>query len=320
MKFTTFPLKQERNMKSRFPIVIVAICSLSIALSSCKSCNKDKDNLGEELVIPDSLKWDTPLPMGKPIVDELMQNISSPVETAALIKGLKIPFNKDYMASTKQEESFNTSFDKALALGIYGCDLGYLNMYEKTSFVVDYISVIKRFADDIQVGQFFDFETLKRLATNKENLDSLILISQQSFNRIDSYLRETNRSTLSAVIVAGVWVEGAYLTSRVAQTSNHPRIRETIGEQKTVLGFLLALLKAYSNDPNMAKLIAQLEPLKNQFDNVKITYELGEPEMIEVNGELTFIQKDKQLVDMDDVTYKEIISGIQTLRNSLIKL
>ena len=42
--------------------------------------------------------------------------------------------------------------------------------------------------------------------------------------------------------------------------------------------------------------------------------------MIEVNGELTFIQKDKQLVDMDDVTYKEIISGIQTLRNSLIKL
>jgi len=70
----------------------------------------------------------------------------------------------------------------------------------------------------------------------------------------------------------------------------------------------------------MAKLIAQLEPLKNQFDNVKITYELGEPEMIEVNGELTFIQKDKQLVDMDDVTYKEIISGIQTLRNSLIKL
>ncbi|HPW27553.1 MAG TPA: hypothetical protein PLY31_10515, partial [Tenuifilaceae bacterium] len=100
-------------MKSRFPIVIVAICSLSIALSSCKSCNKDKDNLGEELVIPDSLKWDTPLPMGKPIVDELMQNISSPVETAALIKGLKIPFNKDYMASTKQEESFNTSFDKA---------------------------------------------------------------------------------------------------------------------------------------------------------------------------------------------------------------
>jgi hypothetical protein len=116
----------------------------------------------------------------------------------------------------------NTNFQKAIGLGIYGADLGYLNMYERTSMVIDYISTIRSLADGIQVGQFFDFNTLRRIATNKENLDSLMLISQQSFNRIDSYLRETNRASLSMVIVAGVWIEGLYLSTRVAQDARIP--------------------------------------------------------------------------------------------------
>lgn len=298
---------------------LLLILFVGVTFSSCKSCNSDID-VSQEFDIPGNLTNDSvTLPvLGKPVIDEMMQNIASPVETAALIKGLKIPFDKDFLVSTKSSEKFNTSFEKALALGVYGCDLGYLNMYEKTSFVVDYISVIKRLADDIQVGQFFDFSTLKRLATNNENLDSLITISQQSFSRIDNYLRETNRSMLSSAIVAGVWVEGAYLTTRVANISDHERIRETIGEQKTILGFLVALLKVYEKDASMAKFLADIDDLRVLFENVKITYELEEPEMVEINGVLTFKQRDKQIVSMDDETYRKIIDSIQKLRNNLV--
>ncbi len=296
------------------------IVLLSQVLSSCSFCSRQDVDLSQELIVPDSVIQNSTPQVSKAITDQMMQNISSPVETAALIKGLKIPFNKNFLASTKQADWFNTNFEKAFALGLYGCDLGYLNMYEKTSFVVDYISVIKRLADDIQVGQFFDFSTLKRLATNNENLDSLILISQQSFNRIDTYLSETNRSMLSAVIVTGVWVEGAYLSSRVAQISNHPKIRETIGEQKVILNFLLALLKVYDNDPSMAKLITDFEPIKKLYDQVHITYELGEPEMIEENGVVTFKQTDKQVIEMDDELYNKLITNIQELRSNLLKL
>lgn len=302
-------------------IALIGPLLIGQLLSSCNSCNRDGVDLSQELYIPDSVVETNQSPqVSKAVTEEMMQNISSPVETAALIKGLKIPFNKNYLASTDQAEKFNTNFEKALALGIYGCDLGYLNMYEKTSFVVDYISTIKRLADDIQVGQFFDFSTLKRLATNNENLDSLILISQQSFNRIDTYLSETNRSMFSAVIVAGVWVEGAYLSSRVAQISDHPRIRETIGEQKTIINFLMALLKVYEKDPNMAKLIEDFQPIKKAYDKVKITFELGEPEMVEENGVVTFKQTDKQIIEMDDQLYQELIIGIQDLRSKILKL
>lgn len=299
---------------------MLLILCVSLAVTSCKSCSSG-DDVTEDFNIPtDIIDAEVTAPvLGTQVIDEMIQNIASPVETAALIKGLKIPFNKDFLVSTKAAERYNTSFEKALALGIYGCDLGYLNMYEKTSFVVDYISVIKRLADDIQVGQFFDFTTLKRLATNNENLDSLVTISQQSFSRIDNYLRETNRPMLSAVIVAGVWVEGAYLTSRVAQISDHGKIRETLGEQKTILVFLIKVLKVYEKDPNMAKFLSEIDKIKALFDEVKITYEVGEPEMVEVNGELTFKQTDKQIVEMSDETYSKIIESIQKLRSDLTK-
>ncbi|HOP04282.1 MAG TPA: hypothetical protein PL017_06430 [Tenuifilaceae bacterium] len=299
--------------------IIPLLLIISVLLSSCRSCNQDQD-ANKEFDIPDELMNDEqPLPVSSEVIDEIVQNVSSPVETAALIKGLKVPFNKDYMASTNSAKNMNTSFQKALGLGIYGADLGYLNMYEKTTVVIDYISTVKDLADGIQVGQFFDFNTLRRIATNKENLDSLMLISQQSFNRIDSYLRETNRASLSVVIIAGVWLEGLYLSTRVAQDANHPRINETIGEQKVIMGTLMALLDNYKRDPNIATLISDFEEIKDLYKDVTITYEIGgEPTPVVKDGVLTFVQNDVQTIKMSDETLKAIITKVQTLRNKFI--
>ncbi|NOU17794.1 MAG: hypothetical protein HOO91_09570 [Bacteroidales bacterium] len=303
-------------MTRRFIFFIV----VSILFSSCNSCrnsNTDK-NLNVDFDIPDSIKEDKPLPISAKTIEE-MSNISSPIETAAVIKGLKIPFNKDLIASTDYAENFNTNFAKALGLGMYGCDLGYLNMYGKTSMVLNYISTIRSLADGIQVGQFFDFSTLKRLATNNENIDSLVLISQQSMTRIDNYLRENNRSNLSVVIVAGVWIEGLYISSMVTQETNHKRMRETVGEQKEIIGPLMILMNNYRKDPNMARLIENFEEIKSIYSNVKITSEVGEPTAVEVNGVLTIKPNDTQNIDMSDETLKKIINKVQEIRNKLLK-
>ena len=69
----------------------------------------------------------------------------------------------------------------------------------------------------------------------------------------------------------------------------------------------------------MAKFLSEIDKIKLLFDEVKITYEVGEPEMVEVNGELTFTQTDKQIVEMSDETYNKIIESIQQLRSDLTK-
>lgn len=298
-------------------LLLVFALAMALLQTGCMCSAGDAER---EFVIPDSLKQTQVVAVSDKVMENMVENISSPVETAALIKRLNVPFNKDMLIPTDASDRFNTNFQKALALGLYGTDLGYLNMYEKTSLVISYISSVKSLADGIQVGQFFDFSTLKRLATNNENLDSLIHISQESYNKIDGYLRSTNRSSLSVVIVTGVWIEGMYISTMVAQQTKNEQMEETVLDQKIVLSTLLQLLRLYDRDADMQALADRLEKLKELYDNVRITIEPGEPEtrVDEKTGMLTIIQTDKQIVDAAPETIAAIMESVLTLRNELI--
>ena len=218
---------------------LVYILLAVIMISSCKSRgDRSADNNFE---VPDSI-LNQGLEISEETMQNVVQNISSPVEMAALIKELGVPYSNKYLSSTTRVENLTTSFKQSLNLGIYGCDLGYLNMYNKTSSVIEYISAIKTLADEIKVGQFFDFTTLKRLATNNQNLDSLMYISVHSFNQMDKYLHSNNRSNLSALIVTGVWIEGLYLGTQVVKEAPNKLLAERIGEQKITLNELILIL------------------------------------------------------------------------------
>jgi hypothetical protein len=286
-----------------------------VMINSCKCSNKsNKGEFGKT----DTVTADSALPLAPQAVEDLVQNISSPVEMAALIKSIGAPFAQKYMAPTNTD-NFNTSFSKALNLGIYGADLGYLNMYNKTSSVIQYITAIKTLADGISVGQFFDFSTLKRLATNNENIDSLMYISIHSFNVMDNYLRKNKRSNLSALMIAGVYVEGLYITTQVAKERPNRKLAEDIGEQKNIFEQLLLILKNYRADPYFASLIKDMESIQKELEAVKITIEPGKPISIEKDGMLTIKQTSKSIINISDDALKRIISQTEIVRNKIIK-
>ncbi len=298
-------------------IMIMAFVLTGFLLGGCQ-CTRTGPDVSQEFNIPDSLKNQTEVELSESVTEKMVENISSPVETAALIKRLKVPFNKDFLISTDVSDHLNTNFEKALGLGLYGTDLGYLNMYEKTSSVLNYISSVKALADGIQVGQFFDFSTLKRLASNNENLDSLIYISQQSYNKIDHYLRATNRASLSVVIITGVWIEGMYLSTRVAQITKNRRIEESVADQKVVLATLIPILRVYERDQDIKALADRLEALRTYYDDIRITYEQGTPETKIVDGKLVVEQKDKQIVDYTPELMQQLMNEIVAIRTELI--
>ena len=288
-----------------------------IMISSCRS-GGDKGKTSD-MDVPDSVLNKGVLEISEQSMQNIVQNISSPVEMAALVKDLGVPFSEKYLAPTDNVDNMSTSFQQAFNLGIYGADLGYLNMYNKTSAVIEYISAIKTLADGIRVGQFFDFSTLKRLATNNQNLDSLMYISVHSFNQMDKYLRSNKRSNLSALIVAGVWVEGLYLATQVAKEAPHPELADRIGDQKILLNDLLLILQNYQSDKHFAKLIKELNKIKDEFSGVTITIEKGEPESIEENGMLTIVQHDKSIVHITKDQLDNIINTTEKIRNRLIQ-
>jgi len=253
-------------------------------------------------------------------MNEIIQNIASPIEVAALISSLNIPFSTSYLADPEKLSTSTTSFEMAFYLGALSADLGYLNMYEKTGTAVNYLSSINRLADALQIGQFFDFATIKRLATTSSDLDSLMFISVNSFNNMDDYLRETGRSNLSALMIAGVWLEGLYLATQVATQNNNEDLKSMIGEQKLILNDLLLVLGNYRNEEIIQGYISDFEAIKRAYDDVKITYEVGEPQTIEKDGMLMVVQSETSHVTMSEETLQQIIEVTREIRNMYMNI
>jgi len=192
-------------------------------------------------------------------------------------------------------------------------------MYNKTGSVIDYLTTLKDLANSINVGQFFDFSTLKRLASNSSNIDSLKYISVHSFNQIDQSLRQRKRGNLSALIIAGAWIEGIYITIQVSKIKPDPKLTEKIGEQKIILADLMTLLVSYAKDPIFKNYVNEFNIIKSKFDEVKITYEQGEPVSMVENGMLTVVQKDKSIVHITTQQLNEISDIVEGVRNRLIR-
>jgi hypothetical protein len=288
----------------------------ALFLISCQSQKGKKST--SEFEVPDSILFAETTTISEEAINEIVQNVSSPVEMAALIKELGVPFSTKYLATTDYVNKYNTSFKMAYSLGVFGADLGYLNIYDKSTQVMDYLAAINKLADGIKVGQFFDFETLQRLATSRENIDSLMFISVNSFNNMDAYLRENYRGHLSALMIAGTWIEGLYLVTQVASEKSNPELAERIGEQKVNLDNILLILNNYKQHAQVTELIDLLNELKNEFDNVEITYEIGEPETVEQDGMVMIVQNEKSVVNITDDQLTKIITKTKQIRNKLI--
>ncbi len=242
-------------MKGRSVLVFILFLLVGFA---CRNSSSKK----AEFIFPeaDTIPISEAEKLSTEAIEEIAKNIASPVEIANLLQSLAVPFSPDYLASSIDANKQATSFDKAFTLGILGADLGYLNMYEKTGSSIDILSSIRKLAEGIRVGQFFDFETIKRLSLNKSNLDSLLYLSIDSYTQIDKYLRENDRGQLSALMIIGVWLEGQYLATQVMTEYPDPVLRDRIGEQKIILNDLILLANPYcSRDSEFGALCRDLQ-------------------------------------------------------------
>ena len=284
---------------------------------SCKSSTRKSG----EFVFPraDSIPVSETEKLSDEFIEDISKNISSPVEIASILQKMKVPFSTGYLASSIDDSRLSTSFGKALKLGILGADLGYLNMYEKTGTAIDVLSSIKKLADGINVGQFFDFETLKRLSLNRSNLDSLLFLSQNSYNLIDKYLRDKGRGQLSALMITGVWIEGQYLATQVLKQHPDTLLRNKVGEQKVILNDLIMLISPYcSSSSEFISLCHNMRDLKEKYKEIVIRYTVGEPVMEEKDGALVVKQTEESKVEMTDEQLVSIIVICRNIRDKLI--
>lgn len=297
---------------------IVMIGLVLALLAACGPKGKSEEDKYLESLSADTANVGPSISEG--VIGDILQQIPSPLEISVLLKESGKKYNAGYLNSSDNISKYNSNYKKALNLGVYGTDLGYTNIYEQNQDGVKYMASIKELADGLNIGQFFDMETIRRLATNSKNLDSLLLITTQNFNAINHYLQTQNRSNLSVLFLTGGWLEALHITCEVAAANpTNKELQETIGEQKIILENIMLLLSFYKeSDQNMASLLTDMEELKKIYDKVNITYTYKESTFEIVDGVMVIKDNSSSTIQItqDDITnIKSITSNI---RNKVI--
>ncbi|MDV3307912.1 MAG: hypothetical protein LOY03_03745 [Cyclobacteriaceae bacterium] len=298
-------------------IVSLGLISL-LFLWACGSSDQ-KSEEQDFMQALDSASSGTPT-ISEEAIGDILQRIPSPLEISVLLKESGRKYDAGILNDPNNLSKYNTNYKRALNLGVYGTDLGYTNIYEQNQDGLKYISSIKTLADGLNIGQFFDVETIGRLAANSRNLDSLLLITTQNFNSINAYLQSQNRANLSVLLLTGGWIEALHITCAVAQNNmDNPQLRETIGGQKIILENIILLLSFYKDqDENMAALLADLEALKRAYDNVKITYIYKESTFEVVDGVMVIKDNSSSSIEITSEDIVNITNLTDSIRNKII--
>jgi hypothetical protein len=246
----------------------------------------------------------------------IFYNIPSPMETAALLKNAGADYNNDILNDVLNVDKYTAASKQALNLGIYGADLSYASVFNNTQESMFYTSCAKKLADKLGVSHAFSDSTLDRMEANRNQRDSLLDIISETFWEVDAYLKENDRENISALMVAGGWVEGLYIATQVCLTNDTPELRQRIAEQKLPLADLLALVTSYSTtDGSVAGVLADLRSLEPLFAEVNVG---GGSSSVSKEGEIPVIGGSAAMASLTDAQLKAIMDRTAAIRNTYI--
>ncbi|MBL4592793.1 MAG: hypothetical protein JKX68_03135, partial [Flavobacteriales bacterium] len=249
-------------------------------------------------------------------IDGKVFSIPSPIQTAMLIKNAGTNYNKDMLNEPSKVTNYSTNFKKAINLGIYGADLGYVTMYDQTQDAISFLTAVKSLGDDLGVSSAFDLELVERFEKNIGNQDSLLVLVSDAYKSSDRYLKGNKQNDIGGLILAGGWIESLYFATNAAEMTGNKDIVKRIGEQKTTVYNLIKLLTPYYSKPEFTTLINDLMELNEIYEQVESTYTYVKP-TVDVENKTTTINS-TTVVNITDDQLKAISEKIMKMRIDII--
>jgi hypothetical protein len=243
--------------------------------------------------------------------------LPSPYQATYSVKKSNLEFKKTILNPPDNVSNYSTNFQQSLNIGIYGTDLGYLNIYDQIPEVISYFTVIKKLSFELGIQNALQTNIIDKIEKNIDNQDSLLTYLTNTYKQFDSYLKNNNRKEIGALIVAGGWIESLYILSQGAIDSDNRQIINRIGEQKHPLDNLIEILSPYYyNSKELSELIDSLVDLAYEFDGIIYSYTYEEPE-ITLDEKHTLVKSTSNVI-ISEYHLKTIANKISSIRNNII--
>lgn len=271
---------------------LVLLIFTSILFSSCGTDTEKPDSF--ESNYPENYEETAEDSLDK--LEFIVENVPSPLKIIGVIRQSTVPFTESLLNPGVNAALYLTSARKALNLGIYGTDIGYVIIYDQAQLVLKYFKSVSELSGQIGIPHVFTNQSFRRYETNKNNRDSLDVIASEGYIKIDKFLRDNQNFDLATMVLIGGWVESIYLTSHSIKIdptdANKKLLFENIENNHKYLSKFIRFLERYGENAEYADLLKEIKMIEKDF------------QFIASQKNMTADKKDIQEKFLKNLTYK----------------
>lgn len=210
-------------------------------------------------------------------------NLPPPMQVLDEFSKSKLEVNTALLNSADNADKYMTSLKQAMNYGIYGVDLGYLVVNNRTLDAIKYYNTAKKLAAQLGMEETFN-QFVNRFETNSNNRDSLTRVIDDAYSATDAYLRSNKRLETASQVLAGSWLECQYLTVKslltATRNADNEILYKRVWEQRLYLDNITKLLSEFADSDDSKKIKSDYEALlaiykepadEKQIDNAFLT-------------------------------------------------
>ena len=191
-------------------------------------------------------------------------NLPPPMQVLDEFSKSKLEVNTALLNSADNADKYMTSLKQAMNYGIYGVDLGYLVVNNRTLDAIKYYNTAKNLAAQLGMEETFN-QFVNRFETNSNNRDSLTRVIDDAYSATDAYLRSNKRLETASQVLAGSWLECQYLTVKslltATRNADNEILYKRVWEQRLYLDNITKLLSEFADNDEVKKIKSDYEAL-----------------------------------------------------------
>ena len=229
-----------KNMQKFSRLILSLVLILAVSCKSNKTPEEESKDVTEPIV-KEAIKSN---------ISEAVYPLPTSFETIHMLNEIGASYILGISNPVKNIDRYFTDKRQALNLGIYSADLSYATVYQMKQETIQFLDVIKKLAEELNLSSVYNKETYNNIQDNIDNKDELVEILTNSY--YDTYLKlnENEKGYLSTLVLAGSWVEGLYISTNISSNVYHNfDIVKVLLEQKKSLNKLWEIMEQDNEEP-----------------------------------------------------------------------
>ena len=204
-------------------------------------------------------------------VIEDLESIPTPttVELMEMINKLGLTYLYDVTNSLANQESYLSTKQKALNLGVYAADLSYDVAYQKKAETEEYLRCILTMASDLNISIDAD-KISNKFESNIDNVEGLNSVVKDVFKESQYILNQTSQTETALLFLIGSWVESAYICVSASDlASNNMDFIKVAVSHFEYSSTILKYLESRKDNSDFAEFFQTLNNLQEPIEALK---------------------------------------------------